>query len=262
MRAAKFYEDASTAALKQADAKALIFAAAALYGENADYLSAEAVLSKYLSGADISVGDEADAAYRLGRIQLNAGKKKEGMAALSKLTALKGRIEDRLFAKAKALLLKESQHAYLDIKLAQPFEETLQKKTLSLNSYLNDYSEIARYKIPELLPDVFYQMGFLLENFRDSMIKSERPQGLTKEETDEYNFLLEEKAYPYDEQAVKAYEKCVDVARKNRLRDEWVMKCHDRLSDLRPALYKRTFEDGWMKPIFISPEPLTPEDGL
>lgn len=260
LAAARLYENASVAAQSAGDSKTLIFAAGTIYEDNGDYKNAAAVYTKYLANKPLRVEDEADAAYRLGRVQLSAGNKDEGISALNKLTKMKGRIDDLLFAKASLLVMKENQLAYLDLKLTQPFEETFQKKTESLNNLLKDYSEIAKYKMPEILPDLFFQMGFILENFRDSMIKSERPQELTKDELDEYNFILEEKAYPYDEQAVRAYEKCIDVSRKNEIYDEWAAKCYGRLADLRPALYKRNLDDSWMEPVFISPGPLLPEN--
>ncbi|MEK7850520.1 MAG: hypothetical protein AAB275_01435, partial [Deltaproteobacteria bacterium] len=77
------------------------------------------------------------------------------------------------------------------------------------------------------------------ENFRDSLLEAERPGNLTDEEMKEYTFLLEERAYPYEEQAVNAYEKSLAAGREQMAGNEWMEKSLERLVFLRPALYKK-----------------------
>ncbi|HAP67653.1 MAG TPA: hypothetical protein DCQ99_07725, partial [Nitrospinae bacterium] len=172
-----------------------------------------------------------------------------------------GRTDNIFVAKAELLILKERLNIYLDLKITQPFEKTLNKKTEFLNNILKNYSNISRYKVPELLTEIFFSMGTALENFRDSILQSERPADLTKEELEEYNFLLEEKAYPYDEKAVKVYENGLQIGREYKVYDEWVQKNLERLTAIRPVLYKRGFVLKDIKPIFIYPEPVMMEAG-
>ena len=107
------------------------------------------------------------------------------------------------------------------------------------------------------MPEIFFQMGRAIEDYRDSMIHSERPKELSNEELEEYNFLLEEKAYPYDDQAVKTYNRSIEAAIKNMIFNEWMDKSLKRLVDLRPALYKREIKEKELKPVFIKPEPVS-----
>ncbi|MFQ5901944.1 MAG: hypothetical protein ACE5IH_10355, partial [Thermodesulfobacteriota bacterium] len=258
LKAAKFYEDASAISKDAEDISKLILASAMLYERNGKSDKAHDLFKRYLLSDAIPIENEAEARYRLGRIQFEAGSKAEGVEILTPLMEWKGKIDDQLIAKASLLVLQERQERYLKIKLIPPFEETLQKKTMLLEALLKEYADVARYRILELQPEVFYQMGVILENFRDSIINSERPKDLTQEEIEEYNFLLEEKAYPYDEEAVKAYEKSVQAGWKHHT--IFVNRSLERLADLRPALYKREFEKKWMKPIFIYPEVVALED--
>ncbi len=261
LTAARLYESASAVSPHTKDAIKLLRAAGMLYEDNSADAKAELLFKKYLQ-ENMETGDsEAEIRYRLGIIQINMGKKNEGRETLSAL--LEGKEADERFsAMARLLIIKEKQLAYYELKLTQPFEETLKQKTQQLESLLNDYSQIAEYKIPELLPETFFQMGMAIENFRDSIINSERPGDMSKEEVEEYTLLLEEKAYPYDEQAVKTYEKSLTVSRKQQIYNEWVEKSIGRLAGLRPALYKREFESRDVEPLFIYPEPVSMESNL
>jgi tetratricopeptide (TPR) repeat protein len=239
LKAAGLYEYASSITTNRDDSLKLMLAAAILYQENGDYGKAEVLFKRYIRDKDIPIRDEAEARYRLGYILLKTGRGREAVKTLEGIMELKGKVDDGTMARARLLIAEERQKAYLEAKLAQPFEKTLMKKTRLLNSLLKDYTDIARYGIIGLLPRIYFQMGTILENFRDSILEAERPKDLTEEEMKEYNFLLEERAYPYEEQAVKAYEMGLEVGKKQVVRDEWVDKSLERLIYLRPAIYKR-----------------------
>ena len=255
MKSAMLYEEASLLVSDPEDLHRLIFAAGILYEKNREYNKASVLFKRYLEYKLIPQDREIELQYRLGYSHLKLGRKKEGMETLNRLIELKGKINNQFITKAELLLLGERLNIYIDVKLVHPFEETLKMKFELLNNLLKDYSSIAKLMIPELLPEIFFSMGIALENFRDSILQSERPAGLTKDELEEYNFLLEEKAYPYDEQAVKVYENNMQVSREYKMYNEWVEKILDRLASLRPALYKREFTFKEVVPIFIYPEP-------
>jgi len=114
-----------------------------------------------------------------------------------------------------------------------------------------EYSELLNGDAAELLPEIFFSMGTALENFKDSVLFSERPADLTEDELKEYNFLLEETAYPYEERAVSAYENGIKAGAVQKLYGEWVEKSIERLKTLRPALYKRQFEEDDLSPVYV-----------
>jgi hypothetical protein len=68
---------------------------------------------------------------------------------------------------------------------------------------------------------------------------SERPKNLSKEALEQYNSLLEEEVYPFEEQAIALHE--ANAARaKDGLYDEWVKKSYSTLAELKPARYAKT----------------------
>lgn len=261
LRAARIYEGASSVTRDRDVAIKLVLAAAMLYEGNREYQKAETLFKRYIEEGKASVAGEADVRLRLGSTQMRMGKK-EGVENLNRVVALEGKVEDALVGKARLLLLEEKESVYLGLRLTQPFEETLQKKTELLDGLLKDYSQVAKHKVPELLPEVFSRMGTALENFKEAMIQSERPGGMTKQELEEYSFLLEERAYPYEEQAVKAYEKGLTAGGRNRINNEWVDKSLKRLATLRPALYKREPGEKGPELIFTTLEPVRFDKGL
>lgn len=262
IRAAGLYEGAAAVAKDRETATKLVLAAALLYEANKNYQKAEPLFKKYLERGSIPLGDEADVRLRLGTSQFRTGKKKEGMENLSRVVSLEGKVVDSLIGKARLFMLEDKESVYLGTKLTQPFEETLQKKTSLLDGLLRDYSQVAKYKVLELQPEVYFKMGTALENFKETMIQSERPSGMSKEELEEYSFLLEERAYPYEEQSVKAYERGLLTGARNRINNEWVDKCLKRLAGLRPAVYKRELGEKGPEPLFVSVEPVRLEKGL
>ena len=56
---------------------------------------------------------------------------------------------------------------------------------------------------------------------------------------EEYNFLLEEQAYPYEEKAIGIHEGNVRKTVEEGIYNIWVRKSYERLSSLSPAKYKR-----------------------
>lgn len=261
LKAAMLYEEASSITSDSKNIQKLLFAAGIIYEKNKEYNKAVEVFKKCLLKNEIPPDREAEARYRLGYSQIKLGKKEEGMETFSRLKERSGQTDNIFVAKAEFLILKERINVYLDMKITQPFEETLSKKTELLNHLIKDYSDMARYKMPELLTEMFFSMGIALENFRDSILHSERPSDLTKEELEEYSFLLEEKAYPYDEKAVRVYENSLQISREYKVYNEWMRKGLERLVNLRPALYKRGFAFKDVKPVFIYPEPVMMEAG-
>ena len=262
IEAARFYEDAIAVAvaLNKAgkfaiDAGKLILSTSELYENGKNYSKVEQLLIKYLEVGKPGLEGEAEILLKLAHAQFMTKKKEKGIENLNRVAGMEGNISPELVAKARLTLVKEKQEAYLAIKLMQPFEKTLIDKTALLDDLTREYMQIAKYKIFQ--SEVFFQMGVTFENFRDSILQAEKPADLSKEELAEYRFLLEEKAYPYEEQAVKAYEKSLKVGRTVKASQEWIENSIARLAVIKPALYKREFlKIKKVESFMIEPEPV------
>ena len=49
-------------------------------------------------------------------------------------------------------------------------------------------------------------LGYLYLNFAQALMDSERPKGLSELALEEYDILLEEQAYPFEEKAIEYHE--------------------------------------------------------
>lgn len=71
------------------------------------------------------------------------------------------------------------------------------------------------------------------------MLDSERPRGLSELELEEYQFLLEDQAFPLEEKAIEIH--AVNTQRtKDGLYDQWVKASYGSLAKLLPARYNKT----------------------
>ena len=91
-----------------------------------------------------------------------------------------------------------------------------------------------------MVTDMGYRIGFVLEDFAKNLKDSPAPDSLSKDEREQYRYLLEEKAFPFEEKAIAAYEGNLNRARENNLYNGWVKKSYENLAILVPARYAKT----------------------
>ncbi|MBI5199911.1 MAG: tetratricopeptide repeat protein [Nitrospirae bacterium] len=147
--------------------------------------------------------------------------------------------ESALAARAQLILSDYKKMLFEGVKLSHPLEENLKKKEDLLKDALAGYMAAAKYRISDITTETTYKMGEMLDHFRDAILESERPKKLTPEQLEEYNFLLEEQAYPFEEKAINAFEGNVRRTTESGIYDEWIKKSYESLARLLPVRYKR-----------------------
>ncbi len=125
------------------------------------------------------------------------------------------------------------------VRLVEPLTVNLTKKEQLLKSTIEAYVQAAGYNIGEVTTEATFQTGRLFESYRSALLQSERPKALTPEQLEEYNFLLEEQAAPYEERAISTYEANVRRTQQQGVYTPWVQHSYDRLAELLPARYRR-----------------------
>ncbi|MEK6537509.1 MAG: tetratricopeptide repeat protein, partial [Nitrospirota bacterium] len=142
-------------------------------------------------------------------------------------------------AKAQLILGDYKTKFYEYVKIIAPVEENHKKKEGLLKEALADYTAAAKYRISDVTTEATFRMGELFEHHKDAIMASERPSELTAEQLEEYNYLLEEQAYPFEEKAISIHEGNVKKTVEEGIYNLWVKKSYERLSTLVPAKYKR-----------------------
>ena len=83
-----------------------------------------------------------------------------------------------------------------------------------------------------------FQIAELYNRFSQDLFDSERPANLNAAELEQYDILLEEQAYPFEEKAIELHE--VNAARTGSgVYDEWVQASLAKLALLMPVRYAK-----------------------
>ncbi|HEY7378609.1 MAG TPA: hypothetical protein VH542_08010, partial [Steroidobacteraceae bacterium] len=141
-------------------------------------------------------------------------------------------------AKATLVFAEPAGSAFALVKLDAPLKKNLALKKDAMERALNAYGKAAQYGVAEVTTAATYQMAELYRVLAKDLMESERPKNLKEDELEEYDVLLEEQAFPFEEKAISIHE--ANIARANEgVYDEWVRKSFDALAKLKPARYAK-----------------------
>ena len=119
-----------------------------------------------------------------------------------------------LAAKAQLALAQPARDAFRAVRLTAPLKKSLIVKRDALETAMDGYKRAADYQVAEVTTAATYEMAELYRTLAKDLMASERPKNLKGDELDEYNALLEEQVFPFEEQAIKAHE--LNAARAQR----------------------------------------------
>jgi cellulose synthase operon protein C len=144
-----------------------------------------------------------------------------------------------LAAKAQLELAQPARDAFRAVRLTAPLKKSLLVKRNALESAMEGYKRAAEYQVAEVTTASTYEMAELYGTLAKDIMGSQRPSNLKGDALEEYNSLLEEQVFPFEEQAIKAHE--LNAARaKDGVYDEWVRRSFQALAQLKPARYGKT----------------------
>jgi tetratricopeptide (TPR) repeat protein len=141
-----------------------------------------------------------------------------------------------LAAKATLTLAIPAREEFKRIKLVAPLKKSLAEKRKAMETALKAYEQAADYQVAEVTTAATFESAELYRQLGKDLMSSERPKNLSKDELEQYDVLLEEQAFPFEEKAIKLHE--VNAARtKQGTYDEWVQKSFTALAQLNPGRY-------------------------
>ena len=141
-----------------------------------------------------------------------------------------------LAAKATLTLAAPAREEFKNIKLVVPLKKSLAEKRKAMEAALKAYEAAADYQVAEVTTAATFESAELYRQLGKDLMSSERPKNLKKDELEQYDVLLEEQAFPFEEKAIKLHE--VNAARtKDGTYDEWVQKSFAALAQLNPGRY-------------------------
>ncbi|MGD8571131.1 MAG: tetratricopeptide repeat protein [Gammaproteobacteria bacterium] len=143
-----------------------------------------------------------------------------------------------LAATASLELAEPRLRSFQQVKLVAPLKQNLKKKKQKMQEAVDAYTEAANYGVEEVTTASVYWLGEIYHKFGKELLKSERPGDLSPEERAQYDILLEEQAYPFEEKSINIHESNVERV-KSGTYDEWVKKSFAALRALRPIRYAK-----------------------
>jgi len=217
--------------------------AADLYDKAGNSAKARAMLEAFVKRFPQPLNPAMEARNRLSAMAVKAGDSsghdywlKEMIAADRAAGAARTDRSRALAAKATLTLAGPVREDFMRIKLVAPLKKSLAEKRKAMEAALKAYSQALDYQIAEVTTAATYESAELYRQLAKDLLSSERPKNLSKDELEQYNVLLEEQAFPFEENAIKLHQ--VNAARaKDGEYDEWVQKSFDALAQLNPGRY-------------------------
>jgi cellulose synthase operon protein C len=217
-----------------------------LYAKAGNTPKAVSMLEKFVATNPTPVSDAVEARERLADYAAKSGDLKrrdywyhEIIRADEQAGAQRTERMHYLAAKAQLALAEPARDAFRAVRLTAPLKKSLLVKRSALETAMAGYKRAAEYQVAEVTTAATYEMADLYSVLAKDILASERPKNLKGDELEEYNSLLEEQVFPFEEQAIKAHE--INAARaKDGIYDEWVRKSFQALAQLKPARYGKT----------------------
>jgi len=146
----------------------------------------------------------------------------------------------RYLAASAALVLSELLYQrFAGLELVQPFEKSLAEKQARMDAAMAALEALVDYEVGEVTAAATYYIAEIYFNFSQALLDSERPDDMSSAELASYDLVLEEEAYPFEEQAIEVHEENFELLRAG-LFNPWVEKSMGKLANLMPGRYAKT----------------------
>ena len=246
LKAAEQYEQIARADYSTEVRREAAWQSAELYEKERRSDRSASVYELYAKEFPEPYSQRVEARYRLTQLYLAMGQKAKYDYMLNQLVTADepnnpGHNDRSRYLVAQAALnLAESKlDAFHSVKLVEPLAQNLQTKKARMEEALSAYNKAADYHVADVVTASTYRIGEIYYQFSKNLMESERPKDLNKDELEEYNSMLEEQAFPFEEKAISILQTNTKRA-AGGLYDNWVKKSYNKLKELVPARYSKT----------------------
>lgn len=155
-----------------------------------------------------------------------------------------------LAAQSGLVLAQRLYESFAELKLTQPFEQSLEEKQRRMSAATNAFGQLVDYQIGEVTAAATFYLGEIYSGFSRAMRESERPANLTGAKLRDYEDALDEEAFPFEEKAIKVHEKNLELMTAGHLYNTWIQQSLARLATLMPGRYaKAEISSGYLASI-------------
>jgi len=244
-RAAAEHERISAEATEPELARAALLTAAELYDEAAVVVDAVRVYEKYVTDYPWPLDVAMETRSRLAEIFKTEQNYDRYYETLHEIVAVDRDAADArtdrsryLAAKAALVLAEQRYQQFANLSLVQPFEQSLAEKQRRMDETMDSLEALVDYEVAEVTAAATYYMAEAYFEFSVALMESERPTGLSDAEKIDYELVIEEEAYPFEERAIEVHEENFELL-AGGIYNAWVQKSLDKLGLLMPGRYAK-----------------------
>lgn len=124
------------------------------------------------------------------------------------------------------------------LQLVQPFEQSLAEKQARMDETLAALQALVDYEVADVTAAATFLIAETYLGFSDALLASERPAELSDSERIEYELVIEEEAYPFEETAIEIHERNTELLAAGIFND-WIQKSLDQLAIMVPGRYAK-----------------------
>lgn len=218
---------------------------AELYEQAGSTKDALRIYSRYVAAFPRPIEFAIETRNKMATIYKNAGDENKYLEQLNAIvSADKNAGAERtdrtryLAAHAALVLAEPSLEAFYQVKLVKPFKKNLDRKNKRMKTAIDSYSKLVDYEVGDITAAATFQLAEIYFHFSRALMESERPDNLSELELEQYNLVLEEQAYPFEEKAINVHEKNLELLTVG-IYNEWIDKSFAKLAVLLPARYAK-----------------------
>ena len=197
------------------------------------------VLERYVASYPSPVEFTMEAYYQLA--ELNSSDIRARNRWLNRILDNANNADNRsryLGAWAATDLANQEYDRFAALRLTLPLPDSLKAKQTSLQTTLNAYNRVLDFGVAEFTTQASYQIGEVYAELSRAIFDSQRPSELDALALEQYDILLEEQAYPFEDKAIELHE--ANIQRSwNGDYDKWVKSSFAALAKLLPARYNK-----------------------
>mgnify|MGYP000085423972 CR=1 FL=1 len=143
-----------------------------------------------------------------------------------------------LAAQSALVFARDAKTDFDKIKLRLPLKRSLDSKKKSLEKTLTAYKKVSDYRVASFSTQSTYETAQVYRQLAGDLMSSQRPKGLDELALEQYDILLEEQAYPFEDQAIALLEANATLTAQG-LYDKWIEQSLTTLRQLLPGRYNK-----------------------
>lgn len=225
--------------------RAALWQAGELYQAGGDHAQAEEVLRQYLARFPVPADAALEARHRLAELagqRHDVVERRRWLESIITMHADAGgaaTARSRTLAAAASLeLAMPAVERFASLALGPPLERSVPEKAARMRAALDALGAAAAYGVAEVTTESAFRMAELYRGMATALLESARPPGLDEDTLEQYEMLLEEQAFPFEEDAIEIHEANAARARDG-LYDRWVVASFEALAEMVPARWNR-----------------------